>query len=137
MADEHTMSEGGSGSISPAGRFQRMEDALERIESKLDAKADLVRLEALERHITDLETGRIMSPSTQQLMSQFQKSLDDIATLKRDQEVRAAALQAEKEAIKSIADTRYNSLRTMVGVASIVNAVVVVAFTILGATGVI
>jgi hypothetical protein len=114
-----------------------MEDALERIESKLDAKADLVRLEALERHITDLETGRIMSPSTQQLMSQFQKSLDDIATLKRDQEVRAAALQAEKEAIKNIADTRYNSLRTMVGVATIVNAVVVVAFTILGATGVI
>ncbi len=108
-----------------------MEAALDRIESKLDAKADLVRLEALERHITDLETGRVMSPASQQLMQQFQQALIDVQDLKRNAEVRAAALAAEKDAIKTIADARYAGMRTMVSIATIINAFIVAAVAIL------
>lgn len=125
------------GSISPAGRFQRMEDALERIENKLDAKADLVRLEALERHISDLETGRVMSPSNQQLMASFQNSLKDIAQLKSDQAVREASAVAEKNAIREIADARFAYIRTLVSIATIVNAVIVAGVTLLSMFNVI
>lgn len=131
---EETVSDG---AISPAGRFMRMEAALERIEQKLDAKADLVRLEALERHITDLETGRVVSPTTQVLMGQFQQALQDIDNLKRDQDIKEASLAAEKEAIKTIADTRYGSLKTLVAVATVINGVIVAAVTILTALHVI
>lgn len=131
---EETVSDG---AISPAGRFMRMEAALERIEQKLDAKADLVRLEALERHITDLETGRVVSPTTQVLMGQFQTALQDIDNLKRDQDIKDASLAAEKEAIKTIADTRYSSLKTLVAVATVINGVIVASVAILTALHVI
>jgi hypothetical protein len=131
MQEEHMSTDGGS--ISPAGRFQRMEDALDRIETKLDAKADLLRLESLERHVADMESGRVMSPINQQLLLQFNKSLSDISDLKRWQDVQTAQVAAEKEQVKTIADARYNSLRTLVGIVSVINGVVIVAFSILTA----
>ena len=47
--------EADSGALSPAGRFARMEAALERIESKLDSKADHRLLMDLEVRIGVLE----------------------------------------------------------------------------------
>lgn len=48
-----------SGSISPSGRFARMEASLERIESKLDAKADHIEVQEIDRRVTTLETTDI------------------------------------------------------------------------------
>lgn len=48
----------GSGSLSPSGRFARMEAALERIENKLDQKADIARVQLAEGRLLELEAGR-------------------------------------------------------------------------------
>jgi outer membrane protein TolC len=48
-----------SGTISPSGRFGRMEASLERIESKLDSKADHVDVQEIEHRLSTLEVTDI------------------------------------------------------------------------------
>lgn len=50
------MTNGDSGAISPSGRFARMEASLERIETKLDAKADNLLVIDIDKRVTVLET---------------------------------------------------------------------------------
>ena len=147
-----------SGTISPAGRFARMEASLDRIEAKLDSKADvadvvaltarvgvleavgspeaqeaLKTVKAVQEHLNDLEQGRSQSPQTQLLLSQFNQMGRDIADLKRDKEINVAVAEAERKAIKEVADARYNSLRTMVAVVSVIQMLVVVVVTAISA----
>lgn len=49
---------GEDGSLPPAGRFQRIEESLARIEDKLDTKAEAARVEALTERVTSLESTR-------------------------------------------------------------------------------
>jgi hypothetical protein len=139
-----------SGAISPSGRFARMEASLNRIEEKLDLKADQAALEALEtrvalietvgtprvqeavssfkrleQHVNDLETGRVQTPQTQEVMKSFQKALSDIADLKRDALVKDTAITATKESNKAIADARYAQMRTIVTISSVINGILV------------
>jgi len=44
-----------TGALSSQGRFKRMEEALERIETKLDAKADSIIVVQLEARVLKLE----------------------------------------------------------------------------------
>lgn len=145
-----------SGAISPAGRFARMEASLDRIESKLDSKADLAVLTALaarvqiieesgtpearealeavrrlQQHITDTETGRSLTPVAQEYLNRFNQAIVDVAELKRNEITRQAVVEEQKKAIKDIADARYGSMRTMVAVFGIIQSCVVVVVTAL------
>jgi Pyruvate/2-oxoacid:ferredoxin oxidoreductase gamma subunit len=55
---------GDSGAISPSGRFARMEASLERIETKLDAKADNVEMQDLDKRLTTLEITDLTRTAT-------------------------------------------------------------------------
>jgi len=63
-----------SGGISPSGRFARMEASLERIEQKLDAKADHVDLQGLSIRMADLETADIIRNATVQAQKEIADS---------------------------------------------------------------
>ena len=84
-------------SITPRGRFGRLETALSRIEDKLDTKADLIAYVMLEKQVSSLE--RIDS----------------------NRVAAAEALRVEKEttaaALKEVGDVRYRTLMWIVGVA--------------------
>lgn len=88
-------------SISPRGRFERMELALSRIEDKLDTKADQISLALLERQVGALE--RIDS----------------------NRVAAAEALKVEKDttaaALKEVGDVRYRTLMWIVGLATAVS----------------
>lgn len=47
-----------SGALSPSGRFARMEAALERIENKLDQKAEITEVAAIATRVFVLEIDR-------------------------------------------------------------------------------
>lgn len=122
-----------TGSISPSGRFARMEAALDRIESKLDLKADLVRLEALETkqklfedHVNDLISGRTMSAQSQEYLRRFTGMEEAIDKLNSEWSNRVAVAQAVEKA----GDARYRSLMWLVGLATLFNFVLMVAVAI-------
>lgn len=100
-----------SGSITPSGRFARMESSLQRIEDKLDTKAEHAEIKLLEQRVTSLE--RIDS----------------------NRVAAAEALLTEKlttaAAVKEVADMRYRTLGWVVGTVTVLNVAIagVLAFT--------
>lgn len=145
-----------TGAISPAGRFARMEASLERIEAKLDAKADLavhqalaLRVEAIEAtgspdarealaiakkvesHLQDMETGRSMSPQGMEYLKRFTEMESTIEDLKRRDAIRDAQQETRSSAVREISDARYNSLRTVVAIVAIAQSVILVGVTML------
>ena len=140
------------GTITPSGRFARMEAALNRIEDKLDSKAETARVEALEVTVDNLEarmndyaTGRITTPNTQEYLRRFQAMEQALTDLQRHgspeaQEAvtavarlgsRIEALELSESnrgaiasALKETADVRYRTLMWVVGLVSILNVIV-------------
>ena len=88
-------------SISPRGRFERMEAALSRIEDKLDTKAEQAAHLILEKQVSSLE--RIDS-----------NRLAAAEALRVEKETTAAAL-------KEVSEVRDRSLRMFVGAATLVS----------------
>ena len=93
-----------SGGITPSGRFARIETTLQRIEDKLDGKAENAEIRILEVRVTSLE--RIDS----------------------NRVAAAEALLAEKlttaAAVKEVADMRYRTLGWVVGIVTTLNIVI-------------
>jgi hypothetical protein len=139
-----------SGSISPAGRFARMEAALERIEHKLDLKADQAAVDALEarvlvienvgtlkltdhiadykrfkEHVSDLETGRVVSAQTAEAMKVFEQHSVDIADLKRDALIKETQIATAKESADAVSKAQFAQMKTYVTAISIVSGVAV------------
>lgn len=68
------------GSLDSKGRFERMEDALLRIETKLDRKVDMREFDRLEERMNVIETGA--TPYAKSLIAQFERAMSDIEQLK-------------------------------------------------------
>ena len=107
-----------------------MEAALDRIESKLDLKADLVRVSALEAelasfksNINDLVSGRTMSAQSQEYLKRFVSMEEAIDTLNNEWSNRKAVA----EAVERAGDARYRSLMWLVGLATVFNFVLMLA----------
>lgn len=115
-----------AGALSSQGRFQRMEDALIRIEAKLDAKADAARLIALEDHVRDLEAGRIVSPLSQLYLSKFNDLEKAVETLDEKDKAREA-VSADRERTSK---ERMRWISIAAGVATTINVVLAVVVTI-------
>lgn len=116
-----------TGSLGPSGRFARMEAALERIELKLDLKADLSRVTELEqRHVTldnklsGLIDGTIQPPRATEYVRRFEKMAESVDRLEDDESNRQAVL----ESAKRTADEKYIRLAWVVGLTTIANFVV-------------
>lgn len=112
------------GTILPSGRFARMEAALTRIEEKLDLKADAARVSALEsivdaldKHLTDFTTGRVITPTGAEYLKRFNEMEQNIEVLQLSDSNKNAVAQA----IKDTADVRYRTLLWLVGIATILN----------------
>lgn len=112
------------GTILPSGRFARMEAALDRIERKLDLKADTARVEALEsvvdaleKHLTDFTTGRVITPTGAEYLRRFNEMEKGLEVLEQSDSNRTAVAQA----IKATADSRYRGLLWVVGIATVFN----------------
>lgn len=72
--------ESNGGSLDSKGRFERMEEALLRIELKLDRKVDMREFDRLEERMNILETGA--TPYAKSLIAQFERAVSDIESLK-------------------------------------------------------
>lgn len=72
--------ESNGGSLDSKGRFERMEEALLRIETKLDRKVDMREFDRLEERLNILETGS--TPYAKSLIAQFERAVNDIESLK-------------------------------------------------------
>jgi hypothetical protein len=68
------------GSLDSKGRFERMEEALLRIEVKLDRKVDMREFDRLEERLNIIETGA--TPYAKSLIAQFERAMGDIEHLK-------------------------------------------------------
>ena len=113
-----------TGALGPSGRFARMEAALDRIELKLDLKADASRVTelevkhvALERYIQDMVSGQVQSPLGQLYMQRFTEMEKSIESL----EEADSNKQAVADAVKEAAESRYKTLTWAVGIAMLVN----------------
>jgi hypothetical protein len=122
------------GTISPSGRFARMEAALDRIEHKLDLKADTARVEALEivvdglqKNFNDALSGRTISPQAQDYIRRFAEMERSIDQLEQSDSNKVAVAQA----IKDTADVRYRSLLWVVGIVSLLNMAIAIASALL------
>ena len=98
-------------SITPRGRFERMELALSRIEDKLDTKADQVAHLILEKQVAALE--RVDS-----------NRLAAAEALRVEKETTAAAL-------KEVSEVRDRSMRMYVGAATFISMAVSATVAIL------
>lgn len=76
MADDN----GAGGGLSPSGRFQRMEEALLRIEDKLDRKVGIKEFAYLEARVGVLESGE--TPMGKLLLKQFEDVQHTVADLR-------------------------------------------------------
>lgn len=126
-----------TGALGASGRFARMEAALDRIELKLDLKADVARVSelegrhvALERMVSDMATGRTVSPLSALYLDRFKKMEETIDKMADEDSNRAAVLTAAK----AKADDRYSRLMVAVGVGTLVNLLIASGAAIL-ATG--
>jgi uncharacterized protein YdcH (DUF465 family) len=97
-----------TGAISPSGRFARMEAALERIELKLDLKADSSRVaeleakhNALEESIRRMVSGETTSPMGQLYLTKFTDMEKSIESLELKDLTREAVLQSAKAQVDS------------------------------------
>ena len=101
-----------TGAITARGRFERMEQALVRIEDKLDTKADEVEVAVLAKQVQSLE--RIDS----------------------NRVAAAEALLAEKmataDALEKFANVRYRTLMWVVGIATFISLIVSATAAIIG-----
>ena len=89
------MTEGNGGELKPAGRFERIERSLERIENKLDLKADQIDLDHLLARVELLERQRIEGVAMgQPLIEQFKIMIRDVEDLKTQSKVTNAVAQA-------------------------------------------
>jgi hypothetical protein len=127
------MTEVNDGSISPSGRFARMEASLDRIELKLDLKADnskVLELEAkhnaLEDQLRRMVTGETTSPMGQLYLKRFTDMEQSIEHI----ESREVARQAVVESTKVNADSRYSTLLWVVGISVILNFVFTFVMTL-------
>lgn len=116
-----------TGALGPSGRFARMEAALDRIELKLDLKADTSRVvelevkqQALEQLIADMASGKHISPLSAMYLERFNQMEKSIEKMETEDSNRAAVLLAAKE----VADSRYIRLSWVVGGATIFNILV-------------
>lgn len=116
-----------TGALGASGRFARMEAALDRIELKLDLKADVTLVQALELRlastealITGLHTGTVSSPRAEALIARFE-NLEKVVDKMEDQdEVAAGVLKAAKES----ADKKYDRLMWIVGIVTLANLLI-------------
>ena len=111
-----------------------MEAALDRIEHKLDLKADAARVEALEivvdglqKNFNDALSGRTISPQAQDYIRRFAEMERSIDQLEQSDSNKVAVAQA----IKDTADVRYRSLLWVVGIVSVLNMAVAIASALL------
>lgn len=121
------MNELDTGALGPSGRFARMEAALERIENKLDLKADVVRVVAvearmttLEQMITDAMTGKTTSALSQLYLTKFGEMEKAIEALERKDVSREAVLEVAKDRV----DSRFRFLAAVFGAASAISMVI-------------
>ena len=112
------------GTITPTGRFARIEDTLNRIESKLDLKADESRVKALEtRHemlskfVDDVMGGRIVSPMSADYLKRFTDLENHVEAL----QLADSNKEAVARAVLNTANTRYRLLMWAVGIATVLN----------------
>lgn len=89
-------------SIPVAGRFQRIENALDRIEAKLDSKVGLREFSELELRVGTLETGS--SPYQRPLIEQLKQTVIDVSSLK---------LEGSKSAREALAEAKALDLRVI------------------------
>lgn len=115
-----------TGALGASGRFARMEAALDRIELKLDLKADVARVSELEtRHVAleklfnDMATGKVVSPLSALYLERFNQMERTIERMEGEDSNRAAVLASAK----AKADDRYSRLTVAVGGATLVNMV--------------
>lgn len=118
------MSEIDTGSLGPSGRFARMEAALERIELKLDLKADLSRVTELEaRHValdnklSGLLDGTIQPPRSAEYLRRFERMEETVDRMDDAESNRQAVIDAAKRS----SDEKYSRLAWVVGIATILN----------------
>jgi hypothetical protein len=123
-----------TGALGPSGRFARMEAALDRIELKLDLKADNTRVmeleakhNALEDQIRRMVNGETTSPIGQMYLQRFTDMEASIEAI----EVRESNRQAILDATKQSADSRYSTLLWIVGISIVVNAIITISATVL------
>lgn len=116
-----------TGALGPSGRFARMEAALDRIESKLDLKADVSLVAALEARmvlfetkLTGLLTGTNLSPRSEAFIARFEKLEKVVDKMEDDEEIRKGIL----ESAKKTADEKYDRLMWIVGLVTIINLLV-------------
>jgi hypothetical protein len=106
------MTEGNGGELRPAGRFERIERLLERIEDKLDKKADQADLDSLTKRIEIQERQRAESMAmATPLLEQFKvmgRDLEDIklerakeSGMKAGLDVMSAEFKANREEMKT------------------------------------
>lgn len=77
------MTEGNGGELRPTGRFERIERILERIEIKLDAKAEQVEIDRIAARVeaTDRKVGEQIAAAVP-LLEQFRTVIGDVERLK-------------------------------------------------------
>lgn len=127
-----------TGALGPSGRFARMEASLERIESKLDLKADVVQVvelkashEALKQHVNDMVSGNVRTALSEVYMAQFTDMKATLDVLEEESKKREAVAMAVKER----ADARFKVMSWVVGGATTLNVLVAIAFAIVGQNG--
>lgn len=127
------MSDVDTGALGASGRFARMEAALDRIELKLDLKADQTALagleakhNALETLISDMSTGKIVTPLSAMYLEQFNSLKKSVEAMEDEDRGRAAVLAAAKGS----SDQRFNRLAWAVGIMSVISMLVSVGAAI-------
>ena len=116
-----------TGALPASGRFARMEDALARIEGKLDQKVDVKdfarlegRMSALETTIADAMSGKTTTALSQLYLQQFESMKKSIETLEDKDITREALLVAAKDRV----DNRFRVLAAALGVLTAVSTVI-------------
>lgn len=113
-----------TGALGPSGRFARMEAALERIELKLDLKADTTRVveleakhNALAESLRRMASGESTTPLSQLYLQRFTEMEKSIEILEQKDSNREAVLATAK----SSADSRFALLAWAVGLGTLFN----------------
>lgn len=116
-----------TGALGASGRFARMEAALDRIELKLDLKADVALVQALElrlaqseQRIADMYSGAAMSPRGVELLNRFENLERTVDSLEDESKTREAIVRTARED----SDRKYDRLMWVVGIVTLANMLV-------------